>query len=279
MSNKNKNNDDEEEQEKDDAAQKPLTGKRVHRRMGDIHEAEESSHLWLVTFTDVMALMLTFFVLLFSMASPTKENWDNVTAAMQSEFNKFYGAVMNRGPQDSLNIDKINFDRALNISYLRALTERVISDSKYLENVTLIPQPGSLIISLPRELLFDPGSAAVKEEGARALYALGGSLSRIRNKIEIIGHADPRPVDAQTGAFDSNWDLSMARAANVAAILENVGYEKDITIHGLSSGRYEDLEGIITDENKRLDLARRVDIVVMDNDGTKQKVFPDDPGG
>ncbi|PJB71263.1 MAG: flagellar motor protein MotB [Alphaproteobacteria bacterium CG_4_9_14_3_um_filter_47_13] len=266
--------DDEAQKEPADQTGISSTGRRYHRRTGDIHEVEESSHVWLVSFTDVMALMLTFFVLLFSMTAPAKEEWSEITSSIQSEFNKFYGAPVSKGPQDAINIDKINFNRALNIKYLSTVIEAVIADSQYLEKVVLIPQPDSIIISLPRELLFNAGDATVREEGARALYALGGQLSRIRNKIEIIGHADPRPVGATSTGFDSNWDLSMSRAANVAAILESVGYQNDITIHGLSSGRYEDLQGIV-DEEKRLDLARRVDIVVMNHDGAAQRVFLD----
>lgn len=250
------------------------TGRRFHRRRGDMRPPEGNAFSWLLTFTDTMALMLTFFVLLFSMTTPEQKPWSEVTSALQSEFNKFYGAMNNRGPLDSLNIDRINFNQALNINYLAALLEATMQDSKFLEGVTLIPQRDSLIISLPRELLFEPGSATVTEEGSRALYALGGSLSKIRNAIEIAGHADPRPVENETGQFDSNWDLSMMRAANVAAILESVGYENKVAIRGHSSGRYEDLHGVV-DEEQRLDLARRVDIIVRDDDGSKQKVFFD----
>lgn len=249
--------------------------KRYHRRRGDMHEAEESSHVWLISFTDVMALMLTFFVLLFSMSVPTKENWSDITAAMNSEFNKFYGAVAQRGPQDSINIDRINFNRALNIGYLAALMDTVMADNELLKQATLTPQPGQLVISLPRDLLFEGGSASVREEGSRALYALGGSLSRIKNRIEIIGHADPRPV-GETSEFESNWDLSLMRAANVAAILEKVGYESDITIRGHASGLYQDLRSV-GDEEQRLALSRRVDIIVMDHDGNKNRVFLEKP--
>lgn len=265
------------EEKHDQTADMPITGHRFARRRGDIHEPEEGAMLWLLTFTDVMALMLTFFVLLFSMTVPSKEEWSKITSALQAEFSKFYGEVSHRGPEDSINIARIDFDRALNITYLTALLQSVTEESKYLKNVELISRPGSLIISLPRDLLFVPGSATVKEDGARALYALGGSLSRIKNKIEIAGNADPRPVTAGEGRFDSNWDLSLARAANVAAILEKVGYGNDVTIRGNSSGRYLDLKNVVDDEDKRRELARRVDIIVLDHDGNKQKVFFD-PG-
>lgn len=254
----------------------PVTGRRFFRRTGDIREPEESTSIWLISFTDVMALMLTFFVLLFSMTEPAQKDWSEITAALNSEFNKFYGAAYNRGPQEALNLNRINFNQALNISYLNVLLQNVMEDSEILKQVKLIPQPGHLVISLPRDLLFDAGSATVRDEGRRALYALGGSLARIKNRIEVTGHADPRVNAGGEGGFESNWELSLARAMNVAAILESVGYERSIAARGYSSGRYEDLSSM-GDEQARLDLARRVDIIVLDHDGAKQKVFFD-PG-
>lgn len=244
---------------------------RRSRRRGDIRGTEESAFAWVLTFTDVMGLMLTFFVLLFSMTETSKQQWQEMTSSMQSEFNRHYGAAQNRGPVETINLNKIDFDQALDIPYLNVLLESVLSESKNLQNVTLTRHRGELILSLPQDLLFDPGSAEIKGEGSRALYELGETLARIQNKIEITGHADPRPLEGGTG-YDSNWDLSLARAATVAGVLERVGYRKDVGIRGDSSGRYEDLEDI-KDEQRRLDLARRVDIVLLNHDGSKKKVF------
>jgi len=270
MSEKSNNNsrkgDDPEE------VSAPLTGRRFHRRADDIHEPEASSQIWLISFTDVMALMLTFFVLLFSMTEPQKQDWSEISSAVRTEFNRFYGSVANRGTQETINVNRIDFDEALNINYLAALIQVVVTESKFLEDVILTPRAGRLVISLPRELLFEPGDAMVKEEGARALYALGGSLSRITNKVEIVGHADPRPISQGEGGYDSNWELSAQRGLTVAGILESVGYQNDIVVRGHSSGRYQDLDGVV-DEQQRLDLSRRVDIIVLDHDGSKQKVF------
>jgi chemotaxis protein MotB len=262
----------EEEEITSEETATPLTGKRVFRRAEDIQENQQSSNIWLISFTDVMALMLTFFVLLFSMTEPSKKDWSEVTAAMQSEFNRFYGSMARRGPQDTLNISKLNFDQALNIKYLQFLMQNIVNENESLDSVHVISQGTRLIISLPRDLLFEPGQAEVKEQGSRALYALGGALSRIKNKIEVIGHADPRPVSTVSAEYDTNWDLSLMRAVNVAGILERVGYQNNITIRGLSSGRYQDLEDTV-EEQERLELSRRVDIVLLNHDGSRQKVF------
>jgi chemotaxis protein MotB len=245
------------------------------RRADDVGDAG-GAPVWLLTFTDVMALMLTFFVLLFTMTVPTEDAWDEMIAALQNEFNSFYGAPFSEGTQDTINLSRVDFDEALNINYLASLMEAEIKQNENLANIRLIPQSGQLIVALPSELLFEPGDATVKTEGSRALYALGGILTRIKNKVEIVGHADPRPIEGENRKFGNNWELSMARAGSVAAILNNVGYNRPLTIRGRSSGRYQDLQKIqnMTDA-ERLDLSRRVDIVVLDNDGRKDKVLPD----
>lgn len=275
--NKKNSDPDKEALQKNGSEQQvsTVTNKRYGRRLGDVSAGESRTIVWMITFTDVMGLMLTFFVMMFAMSKPAPQQWEEITSALHNEFNKLYGATFNRGPTDEINIGKINYDRALDINYLTTLLEAITKDSEYLQQARLIKQPGRLIISMPQELLFHPGDAVITDEGARALYALGGTLSRIKNKIQIAGHADPRPVHSgEIAEFGSNWDLSLARAASVAGLLNSVGYDQDIDIVGMASGRYDDL-GAIKDEVKRLDLARRVDIVLLDNDGRKKELLFD----
>ena len=139
-----------------------------------------------------------------------------------------------------------------------------------LKNIVLIPQKDHLIASVPDELLFQSGQAEVSRQGKQVLFALGNALARIRNRIEVIGHADPTPVDSAQGRFASNWHLSLARAGSVASVLANAGYERPVVVRGLSSARYDDLPEDM-DEDERLSLSRRVDVVIMQDDGTRRQ--------
>lgn len=254
----------------DDAVKKEEPPPRIRkygRRMGD---DEQDSSVWLISFTDVMALMLTFFVLLFAMSHPKEEEWENFSETVQENFSKFQGRPLNRGTQDAINIEKVNFSKALNLNYLRAIMEDLIEKEPSLKIVKLMNQRGSLVISLPQDVLFDTGRANVKPEANKALFAIAGSLSRIKNRVEVVGHTDPRPITS--GRYDSNWHLSLARAANVAAVLENVGYENNVTVRGQAAGRYADIPASLG-EIERLDLSRRVDIVIMEDDGKRLKLF------
>ncbi|MCB9982258.1 MAG: OmpA family protein [Rhodospirillales bacterium] len=236
---------------------------------------EDSTALWLITFTDIMALMLTFFVLLYSMSVPKEESWEEITSGLQSQFTKTFSTPKSLGAQDTINIDKIDFSKAQDLSYLNSVLTNVIDRDERLKNIVLIPQSDHLIMSIPEELLFASGRADVESKGKQVLFSLGNTMTRIKNRIEIIGHTDPRPIQNTGGPFASNWELSLARAGAVASVLENAGYQRPVVVRGLSSARYDNLPEDM-DEDERLSLARRVDIIIMEDDGRLRQFTPMD---
>ena len=252
----------------DKTAVKPMRSRRFNRRSGDKQEA--ISNTWLISFTDVMALMLTFFVLMFSMSTPDQEKWEKLRSDVKDKFSLSKGQPLNRGSQDTVNIEKVNFSKALNLTYLKRLFEKQIEDNPVLASIQMMEIDGGLILSLPQKLLFDASNAQVKETGGEALYALAAGLNRIKNRIEIVGHTDPRAINNEI--YPSNWELSLARAANVAGVLEDVGYSNAIIIRGHAAARYNDMDKTIP-EKTRLDVSRRVDVVVMEDDGKRLKLF------
>lgn len=239
---------------------------RTGRRMNDI-SSDEPSMIWLITFTDVMGLMLTFFVLMFAMSTPEQKPFAEMTSALQSEFNRFYGKMLNAGPEDSIDISRIDYDRALDIRYLEALMRSTVAGSDVLRPVEIMPQKDHLALSLPEGMLFDPGQAAVKPDANAPLFALGGAFSRMKNRVALIGNVTPQTGPAAGGDV-SDWELSLSRAVAVAAVLDKVGYNETVVVRGAGRGRYGEMEGI--DEKRRLDLSRRVDIDIMNHDGRRR---------
>lgn len=246
-----------------------FTGFHLYRKKSDDEDAVSS--LWLVTFTDVMALMLTFFVLLYSMAQPDIEKWSEMTAAINSNFSKRYAAQFEAGSVDTINIDRISRPNALDLRYLASIVQQALDRNENTEDILLIAQQDALVISMPNDLFFEAGRAEIGAEGQRALFEIGGALAKIRNAIEIVGHADPRPLSAGSD-YSSNWQLSLDRALSVAGVLENVGYNKPVTVRGMSSTRFMDLPEELP-ETERLDLSRRVDIVILKNAAEARSFF------
>ena len=250
-------------------AEQEFSGFHHYRNQSDDEQAV--STLWLITFTDVMALMLTFFVLLYSMAQPDVEKWSEMTAAINSNFSKRFAPKFEAGTVDAINIDRISRPNALDLRYLASIVQQALDRNDNTEGVLLIAQPDALVISMPNDLFFEAGRAEIGAEGQRALFEIGGALAKIRNEIEIVGHADPRPLSSG-GDYSSNWQLSLDRALSVAGVLENVGYTKPVTVRGMSSTRFMDLPGTLP-EAERLDLSRRVDIVILKNAAEARSFF------
>ncbi len=242
--------------------------RRFSRRLGD--QTNNTTSMWLVSFTDVMALMLTFFVLLFAMSNPDEEKFEQFQENIQQNFNKFEGEALNRGTEDSINIARVDYNQALDLKYLQVLIKNLVEQNPELGQITILQNAGTLILSLPEEMLFESGGAILKSEAAQTLNAIVNTLRRIKNSIEVVGHTDPRPT--RSSNFPSNWELSLTRAANVAGVLENIGYDKPILIKGYSSGRYNDLSDEFS-QDMRMSLSRRVDIVIRQDDGKRSKLF------
>lgn len=248
------------------AGQNPLGLNRIMRGAAD---DQQTSPLWLITFTDVMALMLTFFVLLYSMSAPDAEKWSGMTATINNNFSKYRAPEWNAGSVDStIIIERVDHRRALDLRYLASIIKRALDRNGGAEGVLLFAQKDTLVISMPHDLFFEPGRDDIGPEGQRMLFEIGGALEKIRNAIEIVGHADPRPMDDSEN-FDSNWELSLSRASAVAGVLANVGYTRPIHVRGMSSARYNDLPENMS-EAEKLDLSRRVDIVILKDDGVRR---------
>lgn len=261
--------DNKDEESKEDNVEDVMPTQNFGRRIGD-QQTTQSSSMWLVSFTDVMALMLTFFVLLFAMSNPEQEQWEDFTKNLQKNFNKFEGLQNDRGPEDAINIAKINFDRALDIRYLEALFAKLVEQEPSLNRIVIMQNADRLILSLPQDLLFESGQAQLKSNTTRTLYTIVGTLRRIKNNVEVVGHTDPRLI--QSGNFSSNWELSLARASSIAGAMKDVGYTKPLTVKGHAGGRYNDLPPEIS-EQERMDLSRRVDIVIREDSGKRAKLF------
>lgn len=246
-------------------------GAGYNRRLGD--GGSGGTPIWLISFTDVMALMLTFFVMLFAMSDTKSKSLADVMSSLKSELNKYYGRPLSQGQVDTINLDRINFDKALNINYLASIFVRLIQENEALDVVSIQVMEDHLILSLPQSLLFAPARAELSDDGARALYALGGALTRMKNQVEIVGHADPRPVTSENARYDQNWALSLGRALSVSATLQSVGYDQPMILRGLGSGRYQDLPQDMP-EAQKMDLSRRVDIIIHNHDGRGNRLKP-----
>jgi chemotaxis protein MotB len=231
---------------------------------------------WMVTFTDTMGLLLTFFVMLFAMSSPKtsegEKGEDTRNLSPLVEAHQFEGAAKYAGDEDAISVNKIDYNKALDLGYLKNVIESFQNKNEMFSRAHLIQDDANrrLIVSLPQDLLFSPGKSVLSEDGRKVVHELSGALSHLRNGIEVVGHADPR---AQAKAGKTNWDLSLERAAVVALeMTEKGGLGRDPVVKAYSSGLYHMLPAAMP-EDKKLALSRRVDVIINDHDGSLQQRF------
>jgi chemotaxis protein MotB len=213
---------------------------------------------WMLSFGDLVSLMLVFFVMLFSMSTLEKEEFEAVVSALSQQFNPS-NEIERPKPSVDMDIPKIEISRAYDLDYLRALFAEKTAHDPILQKISIHQLHDRLIVSLPSDKLFDQGEAQLHEEAKKALFLLGDALRYISNRVDVNGHTDPDPVSSPI--YTSNWELSLSRAIAVARELRRVGYQQEVHAFGLADSRFDDLSREIPIE-RRYALARRVDLVI-----------------
>jgi chemotaxis protein MotB len=225
---------------------------------GPARATRPGASTWLITFTDLAALMLALFVMLFSMSTMDEAKWRRVAAALSPDGDR---RSEDAAPAASAarNIAAAETAPGRDLDYLAALLTRQMEAEPRLAEAILRRGGDRIVISLPEGLLFAPDSATPHARSAAPLFTLAGLLRNLPNRIEVEGHTDPDPPNA--ARYASNWDLSLRRALAVRSALERAGYSRPVVARGYGASRFEALSPRL-DPRRRYALARRVDIVI-----------------
>ena len=223
------------------------------------------SSLWLIIFADLVALMLTFFVLLFSMSNVTPESWKKMVEALTDALNPTPKEKIDTAPDVKTNIDLVFRREAINLDYLRAVLEQKVIKSKALKGSQLTLLEDRLVVSLPGSLLFGPNSAILMKTAKGPLFSLGGLLGNVENRLGINGYADEKNLEKTK--YKSNWELSLARSISVGNAFRQAGYSGELLNFGYGNAHSPYLKNATDDQRKIL--SRRIDIVILQSGGDK----------
>ena len=217
---------------------------------------ESQAPPWMITFVDLISLMLTFLVMLFATSNIEPESWRKTADSLAQSLN-WEGLQL---PQVAaqFGIQHKQPVVALDLDYLAEVLHAAVSAVPSLQGIQIRRDHDRLVLGIPHVLLFTSGSAVVSPEARASLVELTPMLLGVGNRIVVEGHADPEPIPAG-GAFASNWELSLARALAVADLLVTTGLGRRVACYGLAESRYDELGE--TSGSDRHANARRVDLV------------------
>lgn len=217
-----------------------------------------SDDAWLVTLSDLLALLLTFFVMLFSMNAVQEKEWKAVVASLNENFHGEPASVREKADVfDEQFMSDIGSGQDL--GYLYSVLRQKLMEDPVFERARLTASGERIVLSLPGDLIFPSGSARISSGARATLFRLAAVVDQIENTVVIEGHTDPAPV--RSGRFVTNWELSLARAVSVANALREAGFSRSIPVLGFGAARYVETPSDLSDRERRK-AARRVDVVI-----------------
>ncbi len=214
---------------------------------------------WLITFTDLISLMLTFFVLLFSMSSVKLDNWDMLTDTLSRSLRPVIQEAPPLFKASRFNISTLVERDAENLDYLASVIEELTSKDELLANSTLTRLDDRLIVGLPGQAMFEEANAVMNGPAQAAIFELSSILRNVDNRIGVNGYSASNQDEG--GAYTSDWELSIARAMAVSNYLGRSGVDQDITAYGFANSRYNGDSD--TGDAGLAQIVERVDIVIF----------------
>ncbi len=225
---------------------------------------------WMVTFSDLITLILVFFILLFSMSQIDIVKFRAIADSFQQrQILEFYPSVIpfeNPSGEPEIEMKKNKRDaesKAKSEEELHQLLSDIqtyLKENKLNDVIVASRTERGVVLVLQEQALFGSGEAQVLESAYPFLNKVGDLLSKIPNFVKVEGHTDNRPI--QTYRFPSNWELSSARASSVIRYLiqtENLDPKRFIAVG------YGDTRPIVpNDTTENLQKNRRVEVIISD---------------
>lgn len=224
---------------------------------------------WLATYADTVTLLLTFFVLLYSLSTIDSQKFQQIAVAMQSafsgkadrsilEFNSSSGDVPIVGkPQLTVEDAQENENLEILEDVLTYIKENDLE-----KDVQIYEDEKGLNIQMKDSVLFDTGKAELRSDSKNVLDKVSDLIGKVDNKIIIEGHTDNVPIN--TPAMPNNWHLSSARALSVLDyFLDSKKILNPQRFSAQGCGEYRPIAKNDTDEGRAKN--RRVNIIVVTN--------------
>jgi chemotaxis protein MotB len=276
----------------------PHPGRKRHKK--HVEEEHENHERWLVSYADMVTLLMCLFIVLFAMSQVDKAKFAALSSGLSESFGAPLTVLPGTTPEGSVldglpgavdiasaippveTVQQAEVDaaaaaavlqRAENVAAEAAAAYDDMAEAQAKINAALIAagyadaaryeidERGLVVHIVADAVLFDAEQAVLRPAGRAILDAVAPTLTSLPNVLRVEGHANHLPV-TPGGAWPSNWELSSYRASTVLRYLAGGGVpEVRMSATGYSSTRPLVQE---TDPTA-ISANRRVDIVVLSN--------------
>lgn len=241
----------------------------IKRRPQSEKSGKANHERWLLTYSDMITLLMIFFVVLYAISSLNAKKFEAIALSLAKAMGggqsvlKEPGAALAPGISGSSLIKDVETAREMeelnDLERIRKELQGYIDENGLNGKVTVNLEERGVVLSFQEVALFPLGSAEITPGAGELIGKIGRILLKAPYYLRVEGHTDDLPIN--TREFPSNWELSVARATRVVKELIR---EIEFPPHRLSAAGYGEFRPRVpNDTAEHRQQNRRVDIVVL----------------
>ncbi|HAU32302.1 MAG: OmpA/MotB domain protein [Desulfotomaculum sp. 46_296] len=232
-------------------------------------ESHGGSERWLVTYADLITLLLIFFIVMYSLGQLDLERFKYLSQSLSQAMGGGGMILMNGGPSTSAGqsgsrppmLEKDQQD-LMTLSDIKEQLTDYMDRSGLQSKVSVSSEDRGIVISFQEEVLFVIGSSELTQQAREIIGQVAPILRKVPNYIRVEGHTCNLPIHSTI--YPSNWELSSARATTVVKELIN---KHSFPPQRLSASAYGEYRPRVPNDNEaHRQMNRRVDIVILRNE-------------
>lgn len=232
----------------------------------------EEVPIWLTTYGDMTTLLLTFFVMLFSVGKDIPKEIQLVLSAFSNSLGFFEGGqTLEKGRLEEmgLNLETLpSQTTGRSLAKAKAQAQSIFQPEIQAKKVRVEENEKGIIISLIGADYFEPGSAQLTPAIQEVLKKTSYLLKELNRYTRVEGHAGSQEFKIESSnpnerSYINSWDLGAARSIQVVTFLQSLGVEPSL-MQVLSYGSYRPLQYEGDQKTPEAEAHnRRIDIVIL----------------
>ncbi|MFN2449719.1 MAG: flagellar motor protein MotB [Candidatus Baltobacteraceae bacterium] len=212
---------------------------------------------WLLTYADMITLMLALFIILFAISTISKVKFQAFAKDVSAGFDNDWS--VNQPPNGGLDAHQ-NFTTPSRIPLIQKQLQQYVAQNRLQDQVQVhLDRRGLVITLLSDKAYYDSGSADLRPQTKKILDEVDVFLKKNDNLIRVEGNTDNVPI--ATDRYPTNWELSTARAVNVVRYLIEQDRLPADRISAAGYGQFHPRTDNSTAQNRQAN--RRVDVVLL----------------
>ncbi len=155
---------------------------------------------WLITYSDMITLLFSFFVLIVAISQIDAVKFERVAKSMEKSVGK-----------------KKTVKESISLPVIYSNLQKIVKDEGLAEKAEVHYSPRGVLIRFKGNVLFPTASAVLSSQTFNLFNKLADEIKSKPYRVDVEGHTDSRPI--KTSIYPSNWELSSARASSVVRYL------------------------------------------------------------